>query len=623
MKRSEDEPQLVAEGELALARLALDSGELSHAARHISNALAVAPTLPEAHETLAALATHAGAGVLDLFPVGGEVYVGSAVAHAHLVAEDQPATAFDLLIAATHAAPASPWAAVPWVEADEFPHRFQAEQLAHRFMRLSGAVPEPVDAELRPALEPYLRLVRKSVAAHPGSPLLLGAASAIARRFGCLEEAVAWARRAASREPSMLSEMWLGYAYRAAGRVDDAVAAWRRALRHEPANLALHTDIAEILAGAGRIDEALGWIDRALEYDPTDLCAFPTGCVLRFLRDGDVAHLIALTDHLRANPGNEHAKTMLSRACRGRLWLGGVRGGDDAVSDLLRQVLAGHSLAAGGTARLTALESPSAMLTLERAIPGLTVRVADIPAPDIREPRREDGQRLWTYQGVQAHPAPPPPSPATVAAVCALAHHDWDHPPAAYDAAVVLAGVPLDELVSILAYPPTQRLSAPTPDGPPDPGVWVRTVQVWACLGILHHGTDEQWQLSQRRQVLAGLAFGVEDWVSEAAIFALVTAAWLDPQVRPDVAGLVRDRLLDAIEVSRRRPVSIVWSLARLALLTPGLDAATRRTATLVLHEPAGDEPPTAPSAAPPAAALQVPAQRTPNRMLRRLTGRE
>lgn len=593
MQHGENDPKLVAEGELALARLALHSGSLSHAARHISYALAAAPTLPEAHETLAQLAASAGKKVLDLFPVDGDVYVGAAVAHAHLVAAEQPTTAFDLLIAATQAMPAAPWAAVPWLEDDSFPRRWNADELAQRFMRLAGTIPEPVEAPLRPALEPYLRLARRAVAAHPDAPLLLGAASAIARRFGCVDEAVDWAARAARRQPSLLTEMWLGYAHRSAGRIDDAVASWRRALRHDPDNLALYTDLAEILAGAGRLDEALDWIEQAVTMDPTDECAYPTACVLRFLRDNDIGHLVALSDYVAAHPDNRHGQNMLARACRNRRWLGRLAGGDDAVSDLLRQVLTADGLAVGGTARLTALEPASAMLTLERTIPGLDLTVEAIPAPDIRDPRRPDAARLWRYEGWIATPAVPAPSAATAAAAVALATATWPHPVAAYDSAVRLAGIGLDELTGLLAHPPVQRIDEPAPT---DPGIWVRAVQVWACLGVLHHEADEPWLTSRRRQALVDVAFGVEDWATEAALFALVTAAWADPTVRPDVADLVRRRFHDALDVSHDRTVSILWSLARIALATPELDPPTRRTAQAVLDEleqpdPAADPP--------------------------------
>jgi tetratricopeptide (TPR) repeat protein len=441
--------------------------------------------------------------------------------------------------------------------------------------RIGGAADEPT----RVAVAPYLDLLRRVLAVHPAHGVLAGAASALARRIGAREESVVLARRAVAAAPSMLTEMWLGYAYRTAGRVDEAVAAWRRALRHDPRNLALYTDIAEILAGSGRLGEALDWIARALRLEPKDPYAFPTSCVLRFMHNGNIDHLVALSDHIRAHPGQVHAYNMLTRACHGRRWLGAAGGGDDAVSDLLRQVRATDGLTAGGSARLSALEVPSAVLTLERTIPGLALTVADIPAPDLREPRRAGAMRLWTYEATTARPAVEPPSAAAGVAVATLASKGWPNPAAAYDLAVRLAGLSLDDLVSLLAHPPTQPVDSSTPA---DPGVWVRAVQAWACLGILHHRADEPWLTSVRRKVLIDVAFGIEDWAAESALFALVTAAWVAPEVRADVAGLVRDRFADALEVGRHRAVSIVWSLARLALITPELSTRTRRAARAV-----------------------------------------
>ena len=115
----------------------------------------------------------------------------------------------------------------------------------------------------------------------------------------------------------------------------------------------------------------------------------------------------------------------------------------------------------------------------------------------------------------------------------------------------------------------------------------MRSVQAWVCLGILHHRADEEpWSSSRRRRLLVRLAFGIEDWVTEAALFALVTAAWVNPAVRPDVAAIVRQRLSDAMLVSRYRAVSIIWSLAHLAMITPELDAEARGWAGSLLESP-------------------------------------
>jgi len=187
------------------------------------------------------------------------------------------------------------------------------------------------------------------------------------------------------------------------------------------------------------------------------------------------------------------------------------------------------------------------------------------------------------------------PSQAAVDRVRRVALPAWPHPQAAYDAAVSLALLDLDDLLALLVHPPeppATELGAAL--GRHDPSLWVRTVQVWACLGLLHHRTDEPWEQSTRRRILLDLAWGVEDWTTEAALFALVTAAWIDPDVRPDVAGVLRERLADVAEVVRRRPVTIAWSVAQLALATPQLDAKSELLARTIIaaERPAPERPP-------------------------------
>ena len=222
--------------------------------------------------------------------------------------------------------------------------------------------------------------------------------------------------------------------------------------------------------------------------------------------------------------------------------------------------------------------------------PGLRIEVVGAPEPDPREPRRASAQRLWHYADDVPTPALPAPSATAVERIGQVAHPAWAHPPAAYDAAVGLAGLDLDDLLGLLVHPPAApanavgRLLAAH-----DPSVWVRGVQVWACLGLLHHRTDEPWEGSTRRRVLLDLIWGVEDWVTEAALFALVTAAWVDPSVRSDVARVVAERLADAAAVARSRPVPIAASLAHLALAAPAVgpgDGGTGHRTARPPHSP-------------------------------------
>ncbi|MEV0943010.1 tetratricopeptide repeat protein [Micromonospora wenchangensis] len=585
---SEEPPALTAAEELALARLALDEGDLAHAADHLAAALVLAPTLPDTHETLTRIAAASG-GDLDLFPLGQRAHVGAVVARAHLLAAaGRPAEGLDLLVAATGHAPGVDWAGVPWVTAPELAQRLDPDRCARILMQVCAAVPDPVPRAGRAPLTPYLTLARHAVAAHPRHALLLGAASALARRLGEVTLAVTWASRGVREAPSKLGEVWLGYAYRSAGRTRDALAALERAVGHDPDDLAVYADIAGTLADHGRLDEALGWIDRALTRDPTFDCAVHTAHRLRFLRDGDVAHLVDLADFTRDHPDDSHEHTDLAESCRGRPWLGQVTPATGAMVDALRRTLAADGFP-DAAVRLDTVEPPSAMRTVAAAVPGLHVEVTGVAEPDPREPRRDTGYRLWRYEGTTAAPALPTPSPAAAERVRHLAHPAWPHPPAAYDAAVGLATLDLADLLGLLVHPP---------DAPPtalgrvlsgqDPSLWVRCVQVWACLGLLHHRTDEPWATSTRRRVLVELIWGVEDWITEAALFALVTAAWIDPTVRPDVAGLVAERLADVAAVAQGRPVPIAVSLAHLALATPAVDPDTTALAHRLLATPPG-----------------------------------
>ncbi|MEU4717416.1 tetratricopeptide repeat protein [Micromonospora purpureochromogenes] len=583
MSEGPDEPVLSAAEELALARLALDEGDLPHAAGHLAAAIVQAPTLPEVHETLARIAAASG-GDLELFPLGQRVFVGAVVARAHLLAAaGRPAEGLDLLVAATGHAPGVDWAGVPWVSAPELARRLDPERAARILMQVCAAVPDPVPRAGRPPLLPYLTLARNAVAAHPRHALLLGAASALARRLGEVALAVTWASRGVRVEPTKLGEVWLGYAYRSAGRTRDALAALERAVDHDPDDLAVYADIAGTLADTGRLDAALEWIDRALARDPTFDCAVHTAHRLRYLRDGDVAHLVALADFVRDHPDDSHEHGDLAECCRGRPWLGQVTPAAGAMVDALRRALAADGTP-GASVRLAAVEPPSAMRTVTAAVPGLDVEVTGVVDPDPREPRRATTCQLWRYDGSTAAPTLPVPSADAADRVRHLAHPAWPHPPAAYDAAVGLATLELGDLLGLLVHPPEAPATAlgRVLTGQ-DPSLWVRCVQVWACLGLLHHRTDEPWADSTRRRVLVELVWGVEDWITEAALFALVTAAWVDPAVRPDVARVVAERLADAAEVARDRPVPIATSLAHLALATPALDEATTALAERIV----------------------------------------
>ncbi|GIE94020.1 hypothetical protein Ari01nite_14850 [Paractinoplanes rishiriensis] len=472
-------------------------GAPEEAADHLASALTHAPTLPEAHELLGRLATRPGGG-LDLFPLVPHVAAGGLACRAHLLAAaGRPEDGLPLLAAASGRMPGSDWAGVPWVSDPALGARIDPGLLVQLLMRLCTAVGDPAPPATRASLRPYLSVARHAVALYPEHAMLLGAGSALARRIGETVLAVDWAVRGARSRPSKLAEIWLGYAYRSAGKLPEALAALRRAVSHDPDDLSVYADIAGTLADHGRLDDALNWVDRALERNPDYDCAVHTAHRLRHRADGDLAHLVRLADFIRDHPDESHEHTDLADCCRGIPWLSGA----PAAAPVPR-----------GTA-----------------------------------------------------PAGAEPSADAVRRLRQVASLSWAHPPAAYDAAVQLILVPPDGLLALLADPPAG----------------VAAAEIWACLGLLHHGVEETWLDSARRRILLGLLDGGLDRVTEAALFALVVAAWIDPEAREDVAAVVGARLAETAARPGAR------SVAELALATPDLDPASRQVAAGMIRVPA------------------------------------
>ncbi|MFG1602767.1 tetratricopeptide repeat protein [Actinoplanes sp. NPDC049265] len=500
-----EESRQSADRDLAQARAAIERGEMRHAADHLAGAIAQAPTLPETHELLSRLAARSG-GALELFPLEQNAFVGTVVARAHLLAAaGRPEDGLPLLFAASGHTPGRDWAGVPWVTDPSLGVKVEPGLLARNVMQLCTAIGDPDAEAARSVLRPYLTVVRHAIAAHPEHALLLGAGSALARRVGEPETAVDWAQRGARARPSKLAEIWLGYAYRSAGRVGEALAALRRAVTHDPEDLSVYADIAATLADAGRMDDALAWVERALAKDPSFDCAVHTAHRLRFRADGRLSHLVDLADFAAEHPDDTHEHTDLAECCVNQPWLGGVpeaaRGTDD--------------------------------------------------------PRRRA-------------PSSEPPTAAAVERLLRVARPAWPHPPAAYDAALGLVLVEPEQLLALLADPPGNTENDR------------RAALVWACLGLLHHDTDEGWMGSSRRRRLVELAVGGADAITEAAMFALVAYAWVDPAARTDVTGLITGRLMSLAGPSRKNRPPIAWSVAQLALATPDLADETREMAAAV-----------------------------------------
>jgi tetratricopeptide (TPR) repeat protein len=569
--------QLEAEGEIALARLALHDGDLAHAATHVGGAMGLDPRLPEAHEVLAELAARAGgdAAALDLFPMD-EPYIGKAACHAHLLAAlGRWDEALGLLAAVMAADLGRPFAHVAWLGRPDLPSLVTSDAVTRAIARMAPALGDQAGPEVRGFVEPFYTLIRTMVAAHPDDTALLSMGSGLARRLGDVDRAISWASQAHRIRPDYLPSVMLGQALRVAGRPDDAIDVWSDQLRRDPSDTYLPVDIAELYAATARPGLGLPWVERVLAVEPDHEKAAPAALGIRYAIDGDVAHLVALVDHLRAHPDHEYAATVLAQHSYEMPWLGMVHSATESVINVLRQVLDQGDSSPDAEIRLSVsmIEPPSALLTFRSVFPKSEIEFQSVGDPDPRQPLRADVRQVWQYADTVAHPAVHAPSPEAAGLIRRTAHPFWPHLPAAYDQAVALSGLSLDDLLGALVHPPHPRddaqgslFSSQYPD------LWVRAVQTFACLGIAHFRTDEPWEDSTRRTVLNDLLFGPEDWVSESAGAALVAVAWTQPSTRDDVGMAIAERMVKAAEAHRGRPVTILESLCSLTTACPWLD---------------------------------------------------
>jgi tetratricopeptide (TPR) repeat protein len=455
-------------------------------------------------------------GGLELFPLEQHAFVGTVVARAHLLAA--AGRPEDGLPLLVAASGHTP--GVDW-----------------------AGVPWVIDPQLGARMEPGLlaRIVMQ-LCTTIGDPSPEAGREALLPYLTLVRHAVA-----AHPEQAML----LGAGSALARRLGEPTLAveWAgRGARLRPSKL------AEIWLGyayrsADRIPESLAALRRAVMYDPDDLSVY-----------ADIAGTLA--DHGRLEDALAWADRALAK---------------DPEFDCA--VHTAHRLryrADGELAHLIRLAD------FQRDHPDDTHEHADLAGCCADQPWLS---RVPSAPGTGTDPARPAvaqrPTAAAVQRLHRVAHPLWPHPPAAYDAAVGLVLLEPADLLALVAYPP----AAPDDEvghalATHDPALWTRCAQVWACLGLLHQRTEEPWAQSQRRRLLVELASGGTDQIAEAALFALVTAAWVEPSAREDVAELVTRRMGEI--TAMRHPIS--WSVAQLALATPDLAPAARERAMEVIR---------------------------------------
>lgn len=147
---------------------------------------------------------------------------------------------------------------------------------------------------------------------------------------GRADRAIDWASRAIRKDPQPAYLATLGNALASAGRLDEALRVFDKAIQLKPDDAELWRRIGDTLVQARRSSDALLCFRRAVELDPTDAdAAYKIGHILHGA--GELAEaLIHLNRSVELRP--DHASTLHMRA----LVLNGLKRDNDAIADCRR-----------------------------------------------------------------------------------------------------------------------------------------------------------------------------------------------------------------------------------------------------------------------------------------------
>jgi tetratricopeptide (TPR) repeat protein len=263
---------------------------------------------------LAHLAAHPQGG-RGLFPLDDPLALATVVARAHVVAAERDfGYALRLLGKAQAYRPDTAWADVPWVTDPLTASSADPAIVTNLAIDLLDLLPGRSPGAMRTAMNPYLQLIRNTIAVHPEHASLLGAAGYLFRRFD-VAEALSYAAAADRLAPSHASAVALGLIYRDLGRTGEALHAFERALSYAPDSLEVHADMCDLLLEADRLDEALTYARRARGIDPSDICSQIFVLAIQFRQTRQAADLDALIEFCRAQPagthGHQHGESVL------------------------------------------------------------------------------------------------------------------------------------------------------------------------------------------------------------------------------------------------------------------------------------------------------------------------
>ena len=525
--------------DVALAKQALATRQLPHAAHHLGAALLADPHHPDWLALLDEV-LDAADDPLRLCPIPTDepLWLGDGVVRVRALARmGRHVEALALLLQLSVVRPEVPllaWAkdwladAKVRIEASDY-----AGFLGGWARRFGGTVVP--DGPIRRQLAQALPVAARALADYPEDPQILVLAAALSRKAG-LPEGQELARRAFAVQPGWNTAVAMAMAHRAEGDLDGAIRWYERALEFDTDDLSARLDLGDLLCEAERWPEGLRRYAEVLAVTPDHPWALPSHCYYRVV-SGDEGGRLLLESFARQHPDNTHARRLVDEMSPYCGWLPQL--GDSLLQlsaeldeRLRRDPPTPNTVI---SVEVSFIEAASAWLCATRLCAShgakLQIEVHEVQSPDPRQPAREVALRLYDFVGDEPRPIPAAPEPETQAALDAIAESRFDATSwsqLASGLAEALGPACRDHLLGAMVHP-----SAPPPNCPP--WAWMRRTQIAAALVLGH--------LPGGRADLVDLLFGPTDWSVDASIVALGQLAVEDPAFSPEVDELFFERM--------------------------------------------------------------------------------
>ncbi|MFE5829438.1 tetratricopeptide repeat protein [Streptomyces sp. NPDC056508] len=285
------------------------------AVKFLVGAIALAPAAPEPYAALAELWQDRRSELKESLEEDGSLSAVLAQAY-FLFLEGDMDDAVMALGSVTGVRPDVAWGAAPWFGDARFLGAVSAAALAEACLRTLDYGHDLDTDEMRERFAPWFHAL-DAVSERDPVPESLAAMARLPRACGRYELSFALCDRADAVDRVMWTAVARAAAWCVRGDLDQAAAAFERALLLDSANWSLYLDLADVRAEQGDFAAAAGLVEQGLRYEPHEVTLRAASAAYRTRLTGSSDDLRALIDLAPEIANTTYRNLLIDYACAG------------------------------------------------------------------------------------------------------------------------------------------------------------------------------------------------------------------------------------------------------------------------------------------------------------------